>query len=505
MASSEQPSLDTARHIRYWQRCFRSVLPHHYVSNDSIRLTLGFFIISALDLLSSSSSYSEPPSDPLKASLITPDDRTRMRAWVLSLQHPQGGFCGSPHHVLPDRYRFKTDLWAKTESARDPANANLAATYFALLLLGILAEDDGSKAFEGVHRYKTLTWLKTLQREDGSFGELIDENGYVGGGRDMRYCYLAATIRWALGGEAEAGGDFDVDALVAHIRRGQTFDGCISESSTHESHAGYAYCAVAALSLLDLANPNAATEPDRYLHAGIPSIPSLVHFLAARQFDYLSPSSDDENAEDEEYHALPDLSTLVLSDDPQIAGFNGRLNKVADSCYTWWVSGTLAILGESSVVDGAPARKFIIEKTQHIIGGFAKHPGGPPDVYHAYLGLAALATIAGAEGGKEEGLGKFDPRLCLGVEAAGRLAKAREALLYPEEESEESEDEEFAEYTAKLNENLKRILGDTMERKERFHAQCVARGLDPAVEMHKHKWNWFHPFDLDETAFKDEV
>ncbi|XXG93778.1 geranylgeranyl transferase type-1 subunit beta [Hypoxylon texense] len=484
--TSEQPPLDTARHIRYWQRCFRSLLPHHYVSNDSIRLTLGFFIIAALDLLSSPSSYSEPPSDPLKASLITPDDRKRLRAWVLSLQHPQGGFCGSPHHVLPAEYATKWDAINKVESARDPANANIAATYFALLLLGILADDDGSNAFVGVHRVETLQWLKKLQRDDGSFGEIIDEDGYVGGGRDMRYCYLAATIRWALGGP-EAGEDYDVDALVAHIRRGQTFDGGVAESSTHESHAGYAYCAVAALSLLDLANPDAATQPNHYLHAGIPSVSSLIHFLACRQFDYLDPSPDE--PERSSNHALPDLSTLALSDTPKTVGFNGRLNKVADTCYTWWVCGTLAMLGEGRVVDRDPARKFMLEKTQHLIGGFAKHPGGPPDVYHAYLGLAALATMAGES--KEAGLGRFDPRLCVSREASERIAKAREALLAPP--GEESDDEDDWGYeTERIKQELDWV--ETQKTIARLEAKWKAEGKIPALEMDK--WNPYDPPNL---------
>ncbi|KAI8628081.1 terpenoid cyclases/Protein prenyltransferase [Xylariaceae sp. FL1651] len=430
-AATLDPPLDTARHIRYWQRCFRSVLPHHYTSNDSIRLTLGFFIISALDLLS--------PSSPTP--LITPEDRIRLRAWVLQLQHPHGGFCGSPHHVLPRRFTTRFDFENETDVARDPANANIAATGFALLCLGILADGDGSDAFRGVNRVRTLQWLRKLQREDGSFGEVITDGGHVAGGRDMRYCYIAAIIRYALGGaEGDRSLDFDVDALVRHIQRGQTFDGGMSESSTHESHSGYAYCAVAALALLDFEGPSPSTKPSHYIQAGIPSIPSLVHFLVNRQFAYLD-TGDDDGDNDSANHPLPDLSSLSLSDAPQITGFNGRLNKVPDTCYAWWVSGALTLLGEGNLINRAPARRFILEKTQHLIGGFAKHPGGPPDVYHAYMGLAALATMAGADG--EAGLGEFDPRLCVSSGAAARIAKAKESLLAAVEEPDtDSEDDE---------------------------------------------------------------
>ncbi|KAI0536648.1 terpenoid cyclases/Protein prenyltransferase [Xylaria digitata] len=424
------PPLDTARHIRYWQRCFRSVLPHHYTSNDSIRLTLGFFILSALDLLS--------PSSPTP--LVTSQDRSSLRAWILRLRHPHGGFCGSPHHALPDGFRSRFDPDTKTYVARDSANANIAATGFALLCLGVIAEGDGSDALRCVDRVRTLTWLKKLQRDDGSFGEVLTDDGRISGGRDMRFCYIAALIRWILGGaEGDKSLDFNIDALVGHIRRAQTFDGGTSESSTHESHSGYAYCAVAALALLDASDPDPSATPNRYIHAGIPSIPSLVHFLVSRQFAYLDPS-DDGDDDDTANHSLPDLSSLSLSDAiPHITGFNGRLNKLPDTCYTWWNSGALSLLGEDKLVSRGPARRFILEKTQHFIGGFAKYPDGPPDVYHAYMGLAALANMAGAEG--EPGLAKFDPRLCISADAAARLTKAREIMLHPVVDTEnESED-----------------------------------------------------------------
>ncbi|GAP92061.1 putative prenyltransferase and squalene oxidase [Rosellinia necatrix] len=434
--SSLDPPFDAARHIRYWQRCFRSGLSHHYTSNDSIRLTLGFFIISALDLLSPTSPSSSSSSS---SPLVAPEDRARLRAWVLGLQHPHGGFCGSPHHVLPEAFTTRFDARADAYVARDPANANIAATGFALLCLGILADGDGADAFRRVDRVRTLTWLRTLQRADGSFGEVLADDGRIAGGRDMRYCYIAAIIRWALGGaDGDGSLDFDVDALVGHIRRAQTFDGGMSESSTHESHSGYAYCAVAALALLDSTNPSPKSSsaspatPNHYIHTGIPSIPALVHFLTSRQFAYSDPSDDDDDGgggddnADAANHALsPDLTTTP----PQLAGFNGRLNKLPDTCYTWWNSGALRLLGEGALVPRGPARRFILEKTQHVVGGFAKHPGGPPDVYHAYMGLAALATMADPDAGGEPGLAPFDPRLCISADAAARIAKARESIL----------------------------------------------------------------------------
>ena len=43
-----------------------------------------------------------------------------------------------------------------------------------------------------------------------------------------------------------------------------------------------------------------------------------------------------------------------------------------------------------------PVRRYLLESTQHVIaGGFGKLPGDPPDIYHSYMALAALALIDG--------------------------------------------------------------------------------------------------------------
>lgn len=96
----------------------------------------------------------------------------------------------------------------------DPAN--LPATFFAILSLGFVGD------LEGVERKQCLRWLKSLQRTDGSFGELITQHGEIEGGRDMRLSYVAAAIRWMLRGDGEGQEeDIDVEALVDFLRAGQ--------------------------------------------------------------------------------------------------------------------------------------------------------------------------------------------------------------------------------------------------------------------------------------------
>jgi len=198
-----ESKLEMEQHIKYWNRCLKSLLPTGYTTTDSSRILLGFFILSALDLLGAG------------AQTFSDEARTNIRNWILKCQHPNGGFCGSPNHRYPDAYYI--DVGNGKEEV-DPAN--LPATFFAILSLSFVG------TFDEIKRDKCLRWLKRLQREDGSFGQLISQEGVIEGGRDMRNTYVATAIRWMLRGDEELSveekeDDIDVEKLVDHIRAGQ--------------------------------------------------------------------------------------------------------------------------------------------------------------------------------------------------------------------------------------------------------------------------------------------
>ncbi|KJZ80073.1 hypothetical protein HIM_00787 [Hirsutella minnesotensis 3608] len=410
MEPAAQPSLDKARHVKYWQRCLNTHLPSAYTANDSTRLTFAYFIVSALDLL----------DEPLSAG-----HRATIRAWVLSLQHPAGGFCGSSTHSLPGPHAAR-------------GSANLAATFFALLLLGLAAGTDAEArvAFAGVRRGKLLRWLRALQRPDGSFGQVLWD-GEPCGGRDTRHAYLASGIRWMLRGHVSPGHespghdawvpDVDVDAMVRSIHQGQTYDGGLAEASAHESHAGYAYCGIAALHLLRYSDPSCSSKPSVW---SPDDKRTLLSFLANRPFQYLASEEAGEEA-DEENFLEPGLGGSP-AEGPAYIGYNGRWNKKADTCYCWWVAGALESLttgGNIQMLDGRgmvsvqPSRRYILDITQHRIGGFSKSVGGPPDVFHSFLGLAALSLMGEPE------LKDFDVALCCSSDTRRKLELARQGLL----------------------------------------------------------------------------
>lgn len=81
------------------------------------------------------------------------------------------------------------------------------------------------------------------------------------------------------------------------------------------------------------------------------------------------------------------------------------------------------MLGAQFDVSIGPSRRYLLDITQHAIGGFGKVAGAPPDMYHSYLGLAALATMG------DEDLKDFDVGLCCTLETTRKIEKAREGLF----------------------------------------------------------------------------
>ena len=188
----DRSTFNKEQHIKYWLRCLKTHLPTAYTSNDSQRMTLAFFILSALDILG------------VLHTKATPIERKEYVDWILRCQHPGGGFRGFTGTMLGEGANGEECVWD---------SANLAATYFACAALMVLGE-----GMERVKRKECLEWVRGLQRGNGSFGEGIGKGGQVEGGEDMRFCCLAAGVRWMLRrGDMEKREDIDVEGLVGYI------------------------------------------------------------------------------------------------------------------------------------------------------------------------------------------------------------------------------------------------------------------------------------------------
>jgi geranylgeranyl transferase type-1 subunit beta len=139
--------------------------------------------------------------------------------------------------------------------------------------------------------------------------------------------------------------------------------------------AGWTYCGVSTLALLDkLPSVGNKTEPNSAsTHVSQAFTQDLLHWLVWRQTNLLSDYQDldgmsdsEESGSDSEQEFKNDRqnetafaalgSPLALpphildfeaipsqSDKPIIAGFNGRCNKPADTCYSFWACASLAV------------------------------------------------------------------------------------------------------------------------------------------------------------------
>ena len=137
-----------------------------------------------------------------------------------------------------------------------------------------------------------------------------------------------------------------------------------------KSAAGWTYCGIGALSLLNrlpsIRRPTATPEA-----VDSSFVEDILHWLVMRQTSMLSENddgNDDEEAGPSESHAreqegmAASHSSLVAAqiehqpphssesntnetniEDLYRAGFNGRCNKVADTCYSFWVGGSLGV------------------------------------------------------------------------------------------------------------------------------------------------------------------
>jgi len=286
--------------------------------------------------------------------VITPDIKEKTIEWIYAQQiHPDPkigniGQCGFRGAPFLG-HKFEPNA---TETIHEPYDAsNLAMTYTALICLIILGDD-----LSLVDKKAIIESISKLQQEDGSFAPVI-----FGMEFDMRFLYCAVVISYILNDWS----GINIEKALEFIKNSQTYDFGISQGNGLESHGGPTFCAIAALSLMDK------------LDEGLKSKKDTLLWCLSRQVD----------------------------------GFQGRINKPPDTCYSFWIGAAISILEGYQYVDFDTHKKFLYS-TQTIYGGFAKYPEKdlPPDLLHSYMGIAGLALIP-EKTSEIECLPPLEPRL----------------------------------------------------------------------------------------------
>ena len=245
-------------------------------------------------------------------------------------------------------------------SSNCPHDGHLLYTLSALQILAMAnALDD-----ERLDKDAIVKFVSNLQNDDGSFSG--DEWGEV----DTRFSYCALSClallgrlplpKWAAnendnndGHVKSSEATIDIHKAVYYIISCRNFDGGFGCVPGAESHAGQVFCCIGALSIahsLHLLNVNDVGGADL-----------LAWWLAERQCDS--------------------------------GGLNGRPEKQADVCYSWWILSALSIMGRVSWIDTSKLGQFILNCQDDDDGGIADRPHDMPDVYHTFFGLCGLSLI----------------------------------------------------------------------------------------------------------------
>ncbi|KAH7646938.1 chain B [Cryptosporidium bovis] len=225
---------------------------------------------------------------------------------------------------------------------------NMVSTYLAISSLIMVGDLD---ALLKIDRFKMYNYfLKLRDVETGGFRIQLD------GEIDVRafYCISAvANMLYIVTDEL-------FENIENYLLKCVGFDGGYSGDFYGESHGGYTYCAVAGLCILG--------KTDSI------DIDSLLYWAVQRQSGIEG-------------------------------GFQGRTNKLVDSCYSFWFTGIFFCIMEilrtrksnkksepnMSFYDPFSLQSFILICSQLSEGGFIDKPGKKRDLYHTCYALSGLS------------------------------------------------------------------------------------------------------------------
>lgn len=347
IGASAPTRLNGQRHIQYFVNCLKK-LPRPYTGHDTNRLTLAHFAIQSLDILG----FFDIPQN-LELYNI---DKRAIIDWIYSLQtlvptaNTNTNTDAAPDSKSNSNWRyggFKGGAYLGPAPIPCPQgwseydNSHIAMTYVGLCTLATLGDD-----LARVHKESIVRVMRETQLDDGSFKSTIS-----GSENDMRFVYCACAISHML----DDWTGIDIPRTLDYIRRCRTWDGGIGLTPGQEGHGGSVFCATASLRLMgkleDVLDEDLGGGGDDTWRK------ELVRWCVSRQ----------------------------------LRGMQGRPNKQEDTCYSYWIGGSLRLLGCDELLDIGELRGFVL-RCQTDLGGFSKLEGGYfPDLLHSFYSLAWLS------------------------------------------------------------------------------------------------------------------
>jgi len=300
-----------------------------------------------------------------------------------------------------------------SSSQRHPYDhSHIAMTYVALCTLQSLGDD-----LSRIDKHAILSTLQGLQKPNGSFVALSPtstkydkaDDVEAEDDCDLRFMYAAIAVWYILTSLDQKDQDEDsnannningkkdyinIESATNYILSCKSYEGALGLTPGREGHGGSTFCGIASLCLLGVLDDVMSRDDLRGWKE------DLIYWCVMRQKSLRRRNkSSDGNDDDDDAttnHNNNNNGYHVQDDDEEPAGMVGRPNKKEDTCYSYWIGGTLHLLSSSHLIDGWALREYVLT-CQSPYGGFGKVVGAMPDLLHSFYSMAWL-TLSTEDG-----------------------------------------------------------------------------------------------------------
>ena len=443
------------RHIRYFSHSLRT-LPTQYSSADTNRLSLVHFCVQSLDILNC---LPCDTTDELICGTVGEDvyvNREEIVEWIYGLKTVPtttdedsnesscvigAGFKGSTYLGPINTNNNDDSSSSNDDKIHNYDHSHIAMTYVALCTLQALGDD-----LSRIDKHAILSTLRGLQKSNGSFVALSPtiaattnkDDVEAEDDCDLRFMYAAIAVWYILTSnhnENEEGEDhnhdhneqyINIETATQYILSCKSYEGALGLTPGREGHGGSTFCGIASLYLLGVLDDVMEKEELKGWRE------ELIYWCVMRQKSLMKKivNNDDNDDDNNGYY--------VQEEEQQPAGMVGRPNKKEDTCYSYWIGGTLHLLSSSHLIDGWALREYVL-KCQSPYGGFGKVVGAMPDLLHSFYSMAWL-TLSSEDGccdedeeneneGNDENNEVYESEMRIQVrESIGKLSKLDCAL-----------------------------------------------------------------------------
>lgn len=186
------------------------------------------------------------------------------------------------------------------------------------------------------------------------------------------------------------------ESVFLYISSLKNEDASFKGDSFGEVDSRFIYCAVSCLSILNKINHISKCDSASYILS--------IYDLNSNGFSWIHGNEPHAASVFCSLNSLFLLGKLYLVDTKQLAdwlshrqtsngGFNGRAEKLTDTCYSWWILASLIVLKKHTWINKNALQKYILLCQDTTTGGISDNPDCVPDICHTFFGLAALSLL----------------------------------------------------------------------------------------------------------------